>query len=226
MLRIRRDRTPSSSRSSRVHDERHVARHGRKPAGRRRPAVRHERDDRDGSEEGRAGTEGAENSQSLVPESQEQEQRERPLRHAEKPARAPDAEDGVHPRNQRAVADIGNQHLCLVLEPLLVPEEQEENDHRRANQVVIEVLFEQAELDERADEPVHGVGSPPLWPYDDSPRVPVPGTTTALGHALRGNTATTKSPVAAPISPSTSRLSPLVSPGRYRVAIRMAEMAD
>src|SRR5207253_11355414 len=67
---------------------------------------------------------------------------------------------------------------------------------------------------------------PSLWPYDDAPRVPVPATTTEPGHALRGNTPTTTSPVTPPISPSTRRLSPLVSPGRYSVTIRMAATAD
>src|SRR2546422_4170815 len=71
----------------------------------------------------------------------------------------PDAEHGVHPGNQRAVADIGNQHLRLVREPLLVAEEQEEKDHRCANQVVVEVLVEEAELGQGADEPVHGLGA-------------------------------------------------------------------
>src|SRR3989442_15245900 len=99
------------------------------------------------------------------------------------------------------------------------------SDHRRANQVVVEILVEEAELGQGVDEPVHGL-VPSLWPYDDAPRVPVPATTTEPGHALRGNTPTTTSPVTPPISPSTRRLSPLVSPGRYSVTIRMAETAD
>src|SRR5207249_8048498 len=60
-------------------------------------------------------------------------------------------------------ADVGNQHLRLIFEPLLVPEEQEENDHRRANQVIVEVVFEEAELDQYVAEPVHG-RCPPCGP--------------------------------------------------------------
>src|SRR5215471_21725293 len=142
-----------------LHEERDVTRHGREPPGRRRPAVRHEGNDGDGSEECRAGAQSSENPESLVPESQEQEQCERPLRQAQEPARSLDAEYGVHPRNQWAVADKWNQHFRLVREPLLVPEEQEENDHRAANEVIVEVLFEETELEQGLDERVHGLGT-------------------------------------------------------------------
>jgi hypothetical protein len=41
-----------------------------------------------------------------------------------KPAGSPDAENRVYPRNKRAVADIWNQYLCLILKSFLIPKEQ------------------------------------------------------------------------------------------------------
>src|SRR6266550_2331100 len=60
----------------------------------------------------------------------------------------PDAENRVHPRNQRAVADIRDQYLRLILKPLLIPKKQENNYHRCANQVVIKIVFENTELNQ------------------------------------------------------------------------------
>src|SRR5262245_40853997 len=62
--------------------------------------------------------------------------------------------------------------------------------------------------------------------YDPAPRGPIPVTATAGQCAeLRANTATTTRPVAAPISPSTSRSIPPVSPGTYNVATRITDTA-
>src|SRR4029077_6262251 len=80
-----------------------------------------------------------ENSGGLVPEAGKDERTEHPLRDSEEPARAADAEDGVHPGDERAVADERDQRLRLVLPPLLVSEEEEDDHHRRAQQMVIEV---------------------------------------------------------------------------------------
>jgi hypothetical protein len=69
---------------------------------------------------------------------------ERPFGDAQEPARAADAERGIHPPDQRTVADIRDKHPRFVLEPLLVTEEQKDDHHRGANDVVIEILREQA----------------------------------------------------------------------------------
>ena len=62
-----------------LHEESHVAFH-RREAGGRVPAVRHERDDGDGSYHCKGATEGPESSRFLVPESPEQERGEQPFR--------------------------------------------------------------------------------------------------------------------------------------------------
>jgi AhpD family alkylhydroperoxidase len=56
-----------------------VISHGRKAAGRLIPAIRHERDEADGRDEGRARAENPENVRPPVPEAEEQERAERPL---------------------------------------------------------------------------------------------------------------------------------------------------
>src|SRR5262249_6349760 len=58
----------------------------------------------------------------------------------------PDAENRVHPKNKRAVADIRNQRLRLIFKPFLIPKEQKDQYHRCANQMVIEIG---QDLDER-----------------------------------------------------------------------------
>jgi hypothetical protein len=55
-------------------------------------------------------------------------------------------ENRVHPRNKRAVADIRNQCLRLVLKPFLVPEKQKYDHHRCPYQVVIKVFSEKTRL--------------------------------------------------------------------------------
>ncbi|SRR6266436_7423567 len=52
-----------------------------------------------------------------------------PFRNPQKPTGLPDAENRVHPKNERAVADIRNQYLRLVLKPFLIPKKQEYDYH-------------------------------------------------------------------------------------------------
>src|SRR5262249_31229619 len=91
---------------------------------------------------------------------QEQERGDQPFRNAQEPTRAADPEHGIHPENERAVADIGDQHLRLVLPPFLIAEGQEDDHHRCAQQLVVEILFEKPEpvqyACEDACEGVHG----------------------------------------------------------------------
>src|SRR5262249_34228188 len=82
---------------------------------------------------------------------------EQPLRGAEKPAGPPNAEHGVHPEDEGTVADVRNQCLRLVLEPLLVSEERKDDHHRCTDQMVIEVTFEDARLGQSLHESVHGL---------------------------------------------------------------------
>src|ERR1700730_5983642 len=61
----------------------------------------------------------------------------------------------MQPENQRAVADIRDQYLRFVLEPFLVPEEQEDDDHRGADDVVVEILTREPTSGETVDDECH-----------------------------------------------------------------------
>jgi hypothetical protein len=111
----------------------------REAAGGSRPSVRHEGNDGDRADEGRDGSERTQDAGALIPEAEEQERAEQPLGDAEEPAGATDAEDRIEPEDQRTVADIGNQDLGLVLEPFLIAEEQEDDHHRGAEDVIVEI---------------------------------------------------------------------------------------
>jgi hypothetical protein len=124
--------------------ERDVAGHCGKAAGNLIPSVRHERDDRNRRHECRAGCERPEDSRCPVPESPEQKHKNCPLHDAQEYAAATDAEDGIDPENKRTVADVGDQDLSFVLEPFLIPKQQEYDHHRRPNEMVVEISFQEA----------------------------------------------------------------------------------
>src|SRR5262245_54494092 len=127
-----------------LHQERHVASHRRKSAGGRSPPIRHERNDGHGRDERRAGARRAECAEGFVPEADEDECAEQPLRYSEEPTSTPDAEYGVHPGDERTVADERNQCPSLVVPPLLIPEEEKYDHHRCPKQMVIEVPLQEA----------------------------------------------------------------------------------
>src|SRR5207253_5157541 len=52
----------------------------------------------------------------------------------------------LHPGDERAIADEGNQRLRLVVPPLLIPEEEKDDHHGCAKQMVIDVALEEARL--------------------------------------------------------------------------------
>src|SRR5262249_32774902 len=133
-----------------LHQERDVAGH-RGKSGNRIPAVRHERNDRDRGEESHGRTGGAKDAQPLVPEACEQQRTEGPLGDAQEPAGALQAKCGIKPPDQWTVADERNESLRFVCPPFLVTEGQEDDHHRRADDVVIEILREQAEPAQDAD---------------------------------------------------------------------------
>src|SRR5215471_16660713 len=83
-------------------------------------------------------------SQSLIPEAQEQERAEQPFRNTQEPACPSDAKRGIEPENERSVADIGDQHLSFVLKPLLVAKGQEYEHHRRSDEMIVDVTLENA----------------------------------------------------------------------------------
>src|SRR5215469_5457000 len=140
-----------------LHKESNVLGHGWKPSRRRSPAIRHEWNDGACCYKAEAGTEGPEDSQFFVPESSEQECAEYPFRNSQEPGRTADAENGVHPENQGAVADVRNQSLRFVLEPFLISKEEEDDHHRGADQVVIEVSLQKPRFRQQCDERIHGL---------------------------------------------------------------------
>src|SRR5262249_59410167 len=101
-----------------------------------------------------------ERSEGFVPEPDEDERAEQPLRDSEEPARAPDAEYRVHPGDERAVADERNQRLRLVVEPLLIPKEEKNDHYGSAKQMVVEVALQEARLAQQRRQQ-RGDGSPP-----------------------------------------------------------------
>jgi hypothetical protein len=64
---------------------------------------------------------------------------------------------GYIQKDKRTIADVRNQHLRLVLEPLLIPKEQEYDYHRCTNQVVIKIFLEQAGLSQDIYDRVHSL---------------------------------------------------------------------
>src|SRR4030095_820387 len=99
-----------------------------------------------GHDEGQARARRPESSDGLVPEADEDERTEQPLRDSQEPTRTSDAEYGVHPGDERPVADERNQRLRLVVPPLLIPEEEKDDHHRCPKQMVIDVPLQDARL--------------------------------------------------------------------------------
>ena len=55
----------------------------------------------------------------------------------------------------RSITDVRNERLGLVLEPLLISEQQEDEHHRPAHQVEVQVALEETEPGQGLDERVH-----------------------------------------------------------------------
>src|SRR6185437_9690058 len=111
----------------------------RKAAGGNCPGFGEERNDRDGAHIGRARSEGAEDAELLVPEAEEHDEAEQPFDGPEKIGGAAYAECGIKPEDQRSVADEGDQRMGFIVEPFLATEDEEQDDHRRANEMIVKV---------------------------------------------------------------------------------------
>src|ERR1700737_3143027 len=133
-----------------LHQEGNVPRHRREAACGNIPALRHEGNDGDGRDEGAGRAKGAKNAEPLVPEAREQQTAEGPLGDAEEVAGTRVAEHGIEPPDQRSVADERDQSFKLIRKPLLIAEEEEHDHHRGPDDVVVEILREQAGPMERA----------------------------------------------------------------------------
>src|SRR5262245_50547830 len=126
-----------------LHEESNVSGHCRKP-GSGIPSIRHEGNDSDRAHEREGRPDRAKYSQSLIPEAQEQERTEQPIRNTQEPGGPSDAECGIEPENERSVADKGDQHLSLVFKPLLIAKGQEYEHHRRSDEMIVNVALENA----------------------------------------------------------------------------------
>jgi hypothetical protein len=58
------------------------------------------------------------------------------------------------------MADLRDQSLSLILKPLLITEEQKDDHHRGASEMVIQILLEDAELNHNACDQIHRAA---LW---------------------------------------------------------------
>jgi hypothetical protein len=52
-----------------------------------------------------------------------------------------DAENEVHPGNERTVTNVWDKYLCLVVEPFLIAKKQENDHHRCSQQMVVKIVF-------------------------------------------------------------------------------------
>src|ERR1700758_1601347 len=71
-----------------------------------------------------------------------------PLCNSEEIGCSPNAKDCVHPKDERAVTNVGEQSLRLIIEPFLIAKEEKNNDHRCTKQVVTEIILENTELNQ------------------------------------------------------------------------------
>src|SRR4029077_7514599 len=100
-------------------------------------------------------TEGTENPCFLFPEATEQECPEQPLGNSQEPSGASDTEHGIHPEDQRAMAYVRDQPLRLVLKPLLITEEEKDDHHRCAGEMVAQIFLEDAHLNQNVGDQIH-----------------------------------------------------------------------
>src|SRR5260370_409563 len=130
-----------------LHQKSDVLRHRRKPSDRRRPTIRHKWNNGACGDKAEAGTERAENSYFLLPESGEQQRPKQPFLNAQKISGPSDAKYGVHPEDQRTMANVRNQRLRFIFEPFLIPKKQEDDHHRCSNQVIIQIVPQNSHSD-------------------------------------------------------------------------------
>ena len=88
---------------------------------------------------------------------EEKQGAECPFGSSQKPAGAADSEHRVEPEDEGSVADEGYQHLRLVLEPFLVAEEQKDDDHRSAYEVIVQVFLQKTEPEIVEKQDFHGI---------------------------------------------------------------------
>src|SRR5262249_4562238 len=138
-----------------LHQEQERQGGGRKAAGRCCPGLGEKRDDRDGSHIGRARSQRTEDAEPLVPESEEHDEAEQPFDGPKKISGSAYAKCRIEPEDRWPVADEGDQRVGLIIEPFLAAEDEEQDDHRRTNEMIVQIASADIELCEPCDELVH-----------------------------------------------------------------------
>src|SRR3984893_321004 len=101
------------------------------------PAIRQERNNARGTDEGNDRPKRAQDAKPRAPIAKENERAEDRFGRPEEEARAANAEGWEQPEDDRAMADQGDQHLSGVLAPLLDAEGEERKNHRGTNQMTV-----------------------------------------------------------------------------------------
>src|SRR5262249_33645169 len=76
-------------------------------------------------------------------EPEKQQRAECPFGRAQKPACAANSEERDQPEDERTIGDKRLNDLRFVFEPFLVAEHDENEDHRRAHKMEVEVLLQE-----------------------------------------------------------------------------------
>src|SRR5580704_2863903 len=137
------------------HEEGNVFGHCWKSASRGFPAVWEEWDDRERRDKRKTGTKRTKNSCFLVPKAPEQECTKQPFGNSQEPSGGADTEHRIHPEDQRAMAYVRDQPLGLILKPLLITEEQKDDHHRGAGEMVIKIFLEDTQPNQNACDQIH-----------------------------------------------------------------------
>jgi hypothetical protein len=90
-----------------------------------------------------------------VRESYQYESSKGPFRDSQKPTSTSNSENWIHPGDERSVTDVRNERLSLILEPLLVSEEQEDQDHRSSEHMILDFTAQNPIPVAQLDEIVH-----------------------------------------------------------------------
>src|SRR5262249_9546186 len=115
------------------------------------PAFRKERDNCDCAQKRANRTKGAKDAKSLVPEASQQQDSKQPFGNAKSVCGSSDSKHRIHPEDQRPMSKKRPQTLRLVIEPLLVAEDEVDENHRRSNHMVIQVSLEDPHFGNASD---------------------------------------------------------------------------
>lgn len=85
-----------------------------------------------------------------------QECTENPFGNSQEQGGTSDTEHRIHPEGKRAMAYVRDQPLSFIRKPLLIAEKQIDDHHRGAEEMVIQISFEDSELNQHGCDQIHG----------------------------------------------------------------------